>query len=102
MLIYEVNLFVNTSVYKKFVPWLEEYIKEMLLFDGFSKADIWEWVDEEPSLTTKNICVQYSVKSEQSLGHYFEKHAPRMRNEGLQRFPGGFRATRRVLKNFPA
>lgn len=95
MIIYEVNLTVNNSVAEQYEKWLIDHIREMLRFEGFISA---EWYEVEGSESNKSVwSIQYRIKNRESLEHYFQQHAQRMRQEGLRRFAGKFSAHRRIL-----
>ena len=40
MIIYEVNLSIETALETSFIPWLKTHINEMLKFDGFIDASL--------------------------------------------------------------
>jgi len=90
MIIYEVNLSIETVLETSFIPWLKTHINKMLKFDGF--------IDADNNHTSKNWVVQYKVESMAHLEDYFDLHAKRMREEALDRFSDGFTARRRILK----
>ena len=95
MIIYEVNLTVNSGVADQYRRWLQEHIEEMLSLDGFEKA---AWYEVEGEDMTKQLwSVHYYLKDRESLENYFETHAQRMRQEGRRRFAGKFSAHRRIL-----
>ncbi len=102
MLIYEVNLSVDKEIEEQYKEWLGAHVQEMLQNEGFLGA---EWlsrnaVDEGlPADDTKVLwTVHYRVTDDAALQHYFEHHAPRMRQDGLNRFGGRFTASRRILR----
>lgn len=102
MLIYEVNLNVNSDIYDDYKSWLSEHITQMLTFKGFTKANTLETIESFSSMdsineNTKQIVVHYYVESLEFLEEYFEHHAVTMRREGLLKFKNQFTATRRVL-----
>jgi len=95
MLIYEVNLHVDKSVADDYAMWLQEHIAQMLRFKGFIGA---RWLDNETDdVSARDWVVHYIVEDRASLDEYFANHADAMRREGLERFPGSFSATRRIL-----
>ena len=96
MIIYEVNLSIDTALETSFIAWLKIHINEMLKFDGFIDASL--FIDMENNHTSKNWVVQYDVESMAYLDDYFSLHAKRMRKEALDRFCDGFTYTRRILK----
>lgn len=96
MIIYEVNLTVNSSVAGQYEKWLTEHIREMLSFEGFISA---EWFEVEGSESNKSVwSIHYRLKNRECLEKYFLAHAQRMRQEGLRRFAGKFSAHRRILQ----
>ncbi len=107
MIIYEVNLIVENSIRKEFLEWLNTHITEMLGFKGFEKASIFEDITKKDRTKTSQtpqstdphfeICVQYQIKEQQHLDHYFNNNAQKMRKDGLNRFNNQFKANRRIL-----
>lgn len=101
MLIYEVNLSVNQEVANDFKKWLSIHIPEVVKVGQFESA---EWFsrrsEDEGSQTTDQVLwtIQYRVKDRKTLETYLEKQAPRLRQEGLDRFGNQFKATRRILE----
>lgn len=105
MIIYEVNLSVDAAVRDAFRAWLEPHIDEIVAIDGFTGATWYERdpADEanpgEPTGAPRVLwTVHYRCESRARLEAYFRDHAPRLREDGLSRFPGQFTATRRVLR----
>ena len=95
MLIYEVNLRVQTDVAEAYRAWLTAHIGEIVALDGFLDAHLWADTDAEPEV--QKWVVHYHVATRADLDRYFADHAPRLRTEGLARFPDQFSATRRIL-----
>ena len=101
MVIYEVNLQVQSAVIPRWLPWLEAHILELLELEGFIDAQL----EHEPEADggaghpaeTVNYTVRYRLDCRASLEHYFAHHAARFRADGLQRFSGQFSASRRIL-----
>jgi hypothetical protein len=94
MIIYEVNIEVEPSVVEEYRAWLDQHIEEILLIDGFDYA-IWS-VDVEGEGT--RFVVHYYLRDRASLDRYLEEHAPRLREDGVQRFGARFSARRRVME----
>ena len=92
MIIYEVNLNIEENIFNDYLDWLKTHIKEMLSFDGFQSARLFRHAEEENQLV-----VHYEVTSKEDLNNYFENHAARMREDGINRFGNQFTATRRIL-----
>jgi len=96
MIIYEVNLNVRLDIAAEYEAWLKEHIRQMLGFEGFLGAFWLE--DTQPAEGMRCWVVQYRLRDRKSLDEYLEHHAAGMRRDGLERFPGGFTATRRILE----
>ena len=104
MVVYEVNLEVEAEVADAYAAWLAPHIDEVLAVLGFVSAEWWsvepdggpDGEDRQPDAPAR-WCVQYRVESRAALQAYFDEHAERLRGDGLARFGGRFRASRRVL-----
>jgi hypothetical protein len=89
-IIYEVNLEVQPDVESAFMDWLNSHVPEMLTMAGFLEATIYRRAaaDEGKQTDAALVTVLYTVSDRASLEAYFAEHAPRMRADGLSRFPG--------------
>ncbi len=89
-IIYEVNLEVQPDVESAFLEWLNHHVAEMVTISGFLEATIYRRVaaDEGKQTDAALVTVLYTVSDRASLDVYFAEHAPRMRADGLSRFPG--------------
>jgi len=97
MIAYEVNLDVDADVFSSFRAWLDEHVHHMLALPGFVSAEILECTDPPPPAGRRSLCTIYLLASDADLQRYLREDAPHMREDGLQRFPGKFSATRRIL-----
>lgn len=98
MIIYEVNLQVEKTVWPAFITWLDEHIygeKGMLSFAGFERVTLLRPLEEESHF--HSLTVHYYVGSQTYLDDYFQHYAAAMREEGILRFGHQFSATRRIL-----
>ena len=93
MVIYEVNLEIDQSIYAEYIPWLEKHIQDILILPGFIKALLVK--DKNAS---NQVSVQYHLESEASLDNYLKNFAPLMRADGINKFKDKFTASRRILK----
>lgn len=98
MIIYEVNLIVESSIFAEYYPWLIDHIQEMFQFKGFLKAE----VAEEKTMTTAKhaLTVRYMITDAEALDDYLNQHAPTMRARAKERFGDKFTASRRVFTDF--
>jgi hypothetical protein len=101
MIEYEVNLEIDTAIYDEFKIWLADHIKELLSFNGFKKAHLYE--EASISSNKKNdkdrykITIRYELDTLASLQDYFDNHASLMRKKTEEKFSGKFEASRRIL-----
>ncbi len=96
MVLYEVNLTVANTIAEDYRLWLAEHIQEMLEFDGFVTA---QWFESEEGDSTEHTSwiIHYYLRDRDALQDYFDNHAGRMRQDGLDRFGNNFSATRRIF-----
>lgn len=93
MVIYEVNLKIDSSVYNDFIMWHKGHMAELIALPGFEKAILYK-DGEDPSC----ISVQYHLKNMDALDHYSTHHAPKLQAEGEQKFSGKVTVSRRILQ----
>ena len=98
MLNYEVNLKISSEIYSEYLEWLIPHIKEMLSFEGFLKADLYEDLEQALNDEYVSITASYQVDSQENLQNYLSTKANHMREDGIKRFGGKFQANRRILK----
>ena len=100
VVVYEVNLAIDSDVAEAFAAWLAPHIEEMLQLEGFDSAT---WFELEGGAQGGRVAwrVQYTVKDRATLQRYFDVDAPRMRGDGIKRFSGRFDATRHILRIHP-
>jgi hypothetical protein len=95
MIKYEVNLEVKLAAFNEYMEWLKPHIKELLLFKGFLKADLFFNLEEEKEI--KKITIDYYIDNYENYNDYITYHAAKMRNSAMEQFQGQFTAYRRVL-----
>ena len=96
MIIYEVNLTIQATIYTEYFNWLQEHIKEMIQLPGFQKAQLFEVL--EPDSEEYHLCVQYEVETMTCLEQYFEHHASNMQQISKDLFENQLSTTHRILK----
>ena len=92
---YEVSLDVDAAIADDYLAWLHAHVDEILALPGFIGANILSLDVEEPG--RRAWCVRYRLTDRSALEAYFREHAARMREDGVRRFGGAFRASRRIL-----
>ena len=95
MIIYEVNLKISNSIYKKFILWLDVHIQEMLLFEGF--IDYKKYLVQSQNKDYKLLSIHYYIENHKVLDNYFNNYSSIMRKKGTDLFKNQFIADRRIL-----
>lgn len=101
MVVYEVNLVVDTAIAEAFRAWLPEHVADLLALPGFESAEIFALDEPVPAAGTVGLCVQYRLRDRAALDAYLCDQAGPMRAAAVARFGDHFRATRRVLAKVP-
>lgn len=94
---YEVDIELDAGIEADYRAWLNDHVAEILALPGFTGACVQDVLEPAPAPGRSALCVRYVVRDHAALQHYLAEHAPRLRAEGVARFGGRFRATRRVL-----
>lgn len=97
MLVYEVNIEVDEAIRGEYLAWLQAHVREIRALPGFTRAHAFEIQDSPARAGACAFCVQYLLVDQAALDAYLRDHAPRLRADGMQRFGGRMRASRRVL-----
>ena len=98
MVIYEVNLEIQKSVRAEYLVWLPGHMRELLQLPGFENAVCFEVSSPASGADVFQLVVQYTLDCDESLESYFLTYAEDIRKKGMDRFPGKFKASRRVMK----
>jgi len=105
MLIYEVNLTVDQEVAPRYSAWLREHIREVLKVDGFEAAAWYVRSDDTETIPDGNDTedprewtIHYQVRDRSALQTYFDDHAERLRQQGVDEFGDHATANRRILQ----
>ena len=95
MIVYEVNLHVESIVADEYSEWLGPHIEQILEIEGFQKAD-WFVCDSDDGKVHWSI--RYQLDSRASLVNYQEKYAPALIQEGIDKFGKFLTSDRRVMQ----
>lgn len=91
----EVNAHVDASVAGAYLDWLRPHVREILAIEGFVEAVLYER-EAEPD-GRRHWTVQYVLRDRAALDAYLEHHAPRLRQDGIDRFGTHLTTDRRIL-----
>lgn len=97
MVTYIVHLMVRYEVYTEYVEWLRsEHIPEVLACPGFVGAEICLRKGGSMEASSKDVKVIYKIKDEEHMKLYMTEYAMKLREKGIEKFPGQFSAQREV------
>ena len=103
MIIYNVTVNVDESIHNDWLNWMQnKHINDVLATGLFTNAKMVKVVVEEEMGGT-TYAVQYFTDSRSKLVDYYQNHAPRLRQEGLQLFADkmlAFRTELEVISEF--
>ena len=86
MIIYNVTINVDESIHSAWLKWMQnKHINDVLATGLFTNAKMVKVLVEE-EMGGVTYAVQYFTDSRAKLEEYYEKHAPRLRQEGLELF----------------
>jgi len=94
-ILYEVDLDADAEIAGPFDTWLRDHIADLLALPGFRSAEILENTSPTPGRIRRTV--QYRLNDQTALDNYVRVHAPRLREQGVQRFGERFTSERRVL-----
>ena len=91
MVLYQVTISIDPSIFDDYLLWLKEHIKDLLLLNGFQRASI---LQNESKKT--EVMVHYMVESREMLEEYFNQGAHKLRKAYPPKFEGKFSITRHI------
>lgn len=97
MITYMVHMTVQHEAYDEYVEWLKtEHIPEFLNVPGFLGAELCLRKGGAMVASSKELKIVYKVKDEEHIKTYISEYAMKLREKGLEKFPGKFSANREV------
>ncbi len=99
MILYTVELEMDSALRDEYLAWLEGHVREMLALPGFTGAEI--LIRSEPPPPAGRFIVQahYRLRDRAAWDGYLAHHAPRMREAGLARFGERVHAARAIFES---
>lgn len=99
MIVYEVNINVDTEIAEHYRAWLGDHVRELLTLPGFLSAEVFvgEPEGEAQVRAAQDLVVAYRLANHQALVTYLSEQAPAMRAKADEHFAGRYRIHRRVL-----
>lgn len=95
--LYIVNVEVDSEVAEDWRTWMSEvHIPEMLETGHFHDAMLTIDAEQHSTREVAFTCI-YNAKSQTSLDDYTRDHAPRLRQDHMQRYEGRVSASRQIL-----
>ncbi|HOP20004.1 MAG TPA: DUF4286 family protein [Amphiplicatus sp.] len=91
-ILYEVVVTIAPEARAAYLDWLKPHVEEILTFDGFLEANIYQDPDAPNEITSS-----YRLRDRAAIEAYLAGPAARMRADGLKRFGEKMSARRRIL-----
>lgn len=102
MYIYNVTVSVDKSIQEEWLAWIKVHIPEVLATGKFTNARLTQvLVDEDQGGIT--YAIQYTAKSKEDLEAYYREDAPKLRQDGVNRFKDkslAFRTELKIIQEF--
>ena len=96
--VYEVSITADPDIGAAYEAWLNTHIEDVLALPGFEGAVLFVDGDVSPAEgAAPKWIVQYRLTNRAAFDRYLAEDAPRMRQEGQEKFGDQFRAERRVF-----
>ena len=97
MVTYIVHVMVRHEVYPEYIGWLQnEHVPEVLACPGFLGAEVCFRKGGSIEASSKEVKVIYKIKDEDHMKLYMNEYAMKLREKGIEKFPGQFSAQREV------
>jgi hypothetical protein len=98
MIVYAVELEMETALRTEYLAWLRTHVADMLALPGFLDAEILTRSEPVPPAGHWVVCVHYRLRDHAAWQGYLEHHAAPMRAAGITRFGDRVRASRRLFE----
>jgi hypothetical protein len=98
MIVYAVELEMESALAGEYLPWLRAHAQEMLRLPGFLGAEIFERLEPAPGPGRVGFSVHYRLQDRAASDAYLREHAARMREPGLRAFGDRVVARRGLLQ----
>jgi antibiotic biosynthesis monooxygenase (ABM) superfamily enzyme len=98
MIVYAVELEMETALRAEYLAWLRTHVADMLALPGFLGAEILARSEPAPPAGRRVVCVHYRLRDRAAWQGYLEHHATHMRAAGIERFGDRVHASRRLFE----
>ena len=97
MIIYNVTVNIDHSIHNKWLQWMQnKHISDVLATGLFNNARFVKVLVQEDEGATYSV--QFFSDSKEKLDEYYQNHAPKLRQEGLELFGDKMLAFRTELE----
>ncbi|NCX95946.1 MAG: DUF4286 family protein [Chitinophagia bacterium] len=98
MIVYNVTVKVNNDTAEQWEAWMrQEHIPQILSLNLFNHATLSRLLEQDEADGITYIA-QYHCNTLNQYNQYINEHAPKMRAEGVAKFPNRFTAFRTVME----
>ena len=95
MIIYEVNLKIQSNILPEYRLWLDSHIEQMMQFEGF--YDCKTYTVHSNKDNHQLLSIHYYIENIKFLNLYLKKESQKMRSEGIDKFSNSVSIERRIL-----
>lgn len=87
MIIYNVTVNVETGIEQEWLVWMQTtHIPDVLATGCFESHKILRLLGEVPEAQGKTYAIQYFATSTEAIDQYLANHAPKLRQDVLERY----------------
>ena len=95
MIIYEVNLKIQSNILPEYRLWLDSHIEKMMQFEGFYDCKIYTVHSNKDN--HQLLSIHYYIENMKFLNLYLNKKSQQIRLEGIDKFSNSVSIERRIL-----
>jgi hypothetical protein len=97
MIVYNVTVKVDNSIINAWLEWIEIHMPEVIQTGCFESYSFFELLEPKTD-EDRTFVVQYFAKSQEDYQRYVDEFAPKLREEGIEKFGDKFVAFRTILR----
>ncbi len=96
MIVYNVTVKVENSILDEWLPWIESHMPEVVETGCFESYSFFELLEPKTD-EDRTFVVQYFAKNREQYEKYVSDFAPKLREDGMNKFGDKFVAFRSML-----
>jgi len=97
MIVYNVTVKVDNTILKDWLIWIEKHMPEVVNTGCFVSSSFFELLDPKTDVN-RTFVIQYFAENMKEYEKYVSDFAPKLREDGMQKFGDNFVAFRSILQ----